>query len=100
MNAQDCDLAARVARLDIMARHCRVRELASEIDSIRIAADSAGLLPVGAVARALERALARGDSGPVLTGWISVLADAVRCGRGDSTSGEVLLAAGAVRLAG
>jgi len=100
MNAQDGDLAARVARLDLMARHCRARDLAAEVDSIRIAADASGRMPVSAVARALERALARGETGPIVIGWIAMLAEAAGCGRDDQASGQVFLAAGAVRLAG
>jgi len=100
MNSRDGDLAARVARLDVMARHRRARDLAAEVDSIRVLADSAGRMPVGAVARALERALARGETGPIVTGWIAMLAEAVGCDRDDPASGAVFLAAGAVRLAG
>ena len=100
MDARDSDLAARVARLDMMARHARARELAAEVDSIRKAADAAGMIPVSAVARALERALARGETGPIVTGWIAMLTEAVGCGRDDHASGHVFLAAGAVRLAG
>jgi hypothetical protein len=100
MNARDSDLAARVARLDIMARHGRPRDLAVEVDSIRSQADAAGIVPVSAVARALERALARGETGPAVSGWISMLGEAVGCGRDDLASGHVFLAAGAVRLGG
>lgn len=103
MDADQRDLAARIARLDLMARAARPRDLAVEVDSIRVAADAAdaaGLMPVGAVARALERSIARGERGPAVTGWIAMLGEAVGCGRRDSASGQILLAAGAVRLAG
>jgi hypothetical protein len=98
MDPRQCDLAARVARLDVMARHARARDLATEVDSIRSAADAAGMMPVSAVARALERALAKGETGPAVAGWIAMLGEAVGCGRDDVASGHVFLAAGAVRL--
>jgi hypothetical protein len=100
VSAQDNDLIARVARLDIMAAHVRPRALATEVDAIRAAAEAAGVLPVVAVARALESALARGERGVIVSGWISMLGEAVGCGRSDAASGHVFLAAGAVRLAG
>ncbi len=94
------DLAARVARLDMMARHVRPRDLVAEVDAIRLVAESAGILPVVAVARALESALGRGESGVIVRGWIAMLGEAVGCGRSDAHSSHVFLAAGAVRLAG
>ncbi len=97
---QGCDLAERVARLDITAPFLRARDLASEISAIRAAADARGMLPVAAVARALERAVARGESRAALGHWIAMLNEAVECGRTDATSGSVFLAAGAVRRAG
>jgi hypothetical protein len=97
---QGQDLAERVARLDVMAQFLRARDLAQEVGAIRAAADAGGILPVAAVARALERAVARGESRLAVGNWISILNEAVGCGRTDAASGHVLLAAGAVRLAG
>ena len=98
--AQDHDLAARVARLDVMAQHLRPRDLATEVDAIRAVAEAAGILPVVAVARALEAALARGERGVIVRGWIAMLGEAVGCGSSDAQTGHVLLAAGALRYAG
>lgn len=95
--AQDHDLVARVARLDILAAHVRPRDLATEVDAIRAAAEAAGVLPVVAVARALESALARGERGLIVSGWISMLSEAVGCGRSDAAASNAFLAAGALR---
>ncbi|HEX7695176.1 MAG TPA: hypothetical protein VF409_11840 [Sphingomonas sp.] len=100
VSARNDDLAARVARLDLMARHVRSRDLLDEVDAIRCVAEAAGVLPVVAVARALEAALGRGESGVIVRGWIAMLGEAVGCGQTDAQSGHVFLAAGAVRLAG
>lgn len=98
--AQDYDLAARIARLDLMALHVRPRDLATEVDAIRAVAEAAGVLPVVAVARALEAALARGERGVIVRGWIAMLGEAVGCGNSDAQTGNVFLAAGALRYAG
>lgn len=99
MQAHEHNLAERVARLDITARYLRPRDLATEISAIRAAADAGGMLPVAAVARALERAVARGESRVAVGNWIAMLNEAVGCGRTDAASGSVFLAAGAIRLA-
>jgi hypothetical protein len=100
VSARNDDLAARVARLGLMAQHARPRDLVVEVDSIRCVAEAAGVLPVVAVAHALEAALGRGESGVIVRGWISMLGEAVGCGRNDAQTGHVFLAAAAVRLAG
>ena len=100
VSARNDDLAARVARLGLMAQHVRSRDLATEVDSIRCAAEAAGVLPVVAVAHALEAALGRGESGVIVRGWIAMLTEAVGCGQNDAHTGHVFLAAGAMRLGG
>jgi hypothetical protein len=97
---QEHDLAERVARLDVTARYLRARDLATEIGAIRAIADARGMLPAAAVARALERAVARGESRAAIGHWITMLNEAIGCGRTDAASGSVFLAAGLVRLAG
>ena len=61
---------------------------------------SAGVLPVVAVAHALESALGRGERGMIVRGWIAMLSEAVGCGQTDARTGHVFLAAGAMRLGG
>jgi len=100
VSARNDDLAARIARLDLMAQHVRTRDLVVEVDSIRCVAEAAGVLPVVAVAHALESALGRGESGMIVRGWIAMLSEAVGCGQTDAQTGHVFLAAGAMRLGG
>ena len=99
MGVQGHDLAASVARLGIMARHARPAELARAIDAIRRAAQAEGRAPVVALARAIEAALARGERGVVINGWIAMLSEAIGCDRSDADCTGIFLAAGAVRLA-
>jgi hypothetical protein len=100
MGVQEHDLAAACAKLNMMAGHARPADLAGAVDAIRGIAQAEGRLPVVAVARAIEAALARGERGVVINGWIAMLGEAVGCGRSDADCTSVYLAAGAVRLAG
>jgi hypothetical protein len=100
MGVQEHDLAAACAKLNMMAGHSRPADLAGAVDAIRATAQAEGRLPVVAVARAIEAALARGERGVVINGWIAMLGEAVGCGRSDADCTNVYLAAGAVRLAG
>jgi hypothetical protein len=93
------DLAARIAMLDGRAVHARPADLASDIDAIRVIAHRAGLNPAVTVAHFLDSALARGECGVLLHGWLAVLADAVRSERQDLSACEVFAAACSVRLA-
>jgi hypothetical protein len=96
--AHDTELVQRVARLATLVQHARPGDLATEVDSIRASAEAAGVLPVVAVARALEAALARGERGVILRGWIAMLGEAAGCGTCDAQTGNVLLAAAALRF--
>ncbi|MES2096439.1 MAG: hypothetical protein V4459_06740 [Pseudomonadota bacterium] len=93
------DIAASVAQLNMMAGHAAPRDLVNAVNAIRAAAQAEGRLPVVAVARAIESALARGERGVVVRGWIAMLSEAVGCESHDADSGHVFLAAGAIRLA-
>ncbi len=74
--------------------------LATEIDTIRRIAVQNGMLPVASVAQVLESALARGDHGPLITGWIALLREAIGSQRQDRFARESYLAACSVRLTG
>lgn len=74
--------------------------LASEIDTIRRIALQNGMLPVASVAQVLESALARGDNGPLITGWIALLREAIGSERQDRFARESYVAACSVRLTG
>lgn len=99
MGVQEHDLAAACARLNMMAGHARPAELAGAVDAIRAMAQREGRLPVVALARAVETALARGERGVAIRGWIAMLSEAAGCERSDADSTSIYLAAGAVRLA-
>ena len=74
--------------------------LAGEIDTIRRIAVQNGMLPVASVAQVLESALARGDQGPLITGWIALLREAIGSERQDRFARESYVAACSVRLTG
>lgn len=99
MGVQEHDLAAACAQLNVMAGHARPADLAGAVDAIRAMAQREGRLPVVAVARAIEAALARGERGVVIRGWIAMLGEAAGCDRSDKDCMNIYLAAGAVRLA-
>ena len=53
--------------------------MASDLDQVRRIARAAGMFPAVTVAHALESALARGERGPLIRGWLDILRDAVGC---------------------
>ncbi|WP_374137253.1 MULTISPECIES: hypothetical protein [unclassified Sphingomonas] len=77
-----------------------VASLAAEIDMIRRVAAQNGMLPVASVAQILESALARGEQGPLITGWIALLREAIGSERQDQFARESYVAACSVRLTG
>ncbi|MEO5867913.1 MAG: hypothetical protein ABIS14_13170 [Sphingomonas sp.] len=72
--------------------------LATEIDAIRRLARSNGLFPAAAVAQALEAALARGERGPLIHGWLGILRDALGSDRHDGDACDTFAAACSVRF--
>ena len=93
-------LATRVAWVDVQAAGIGVAALAAEVDAIRAAALALGLYPAVAVTHAIAAALARGERGPLIVGWIAILRDAVSCERQDAHACETYAAACSVRLTG
>lgn len=94
------DLAARVALIGSRAPTASTATLATEVDAIRATALAHGLYPAVAVTHAIEAALARGERGPLILGWLNILRDAVSCDRHDRPACETYLAACSVRLSG
>lgn len=92
------ELAARVALVGIHASSKTTAMLAAEIDMIRQVAQAHGLLPAVAVTHALAAALARGERGPLVLGWLGVLHDAVASARQDMAACDTYAAACSVRL--
>ncbi len=89
------DLALRIAALDAM--QVQVRQFASDLDQVRRIALAAGMLPAVTVAHALESALARGERGPLITGWLDILRDAISCDGNDASTCDTYAAACSVR---
>ncbi len=87
-------------RVGLLGTRSGIPALVAEIDMIRRIALQNGMLPVGSVAHALESALARGDTGPLITSWISLLREAVGSERQDRLASDSFLAACSVRLTG
>lgn len=97
-DSADSDLAARVALVGIHAPSAGIAALAREIDAIRAIALAQGRFPAVAVTHAIAAALARGERGPLVLGWIAVLHDAVLCDRQDADAHAAYAAACSVRL--
>jgi hypothetical protein len=94
------ELATRVAAIDAQAERIGTPDLVAEVDRIRAKAQAYGLYPAVAVIHALEAAIARGDRGPLIHGWLQVLADALDCGRDDRSARDTYLVAGTIRQFG
>jgi hypothetical protein len=92
------DLAQRIAALGVNAGHRRAADLAEDLDAIRRIAQAAGMQPAVSVAHVLDAALARGERGPLIHGWIEVLRDAIGCDRADQPTCDAYVAACSVRL--
>lgn len=97
--AIQAQLAQRTLLLGARAAKSSARDLAVEVDDIRRLAMRHGMYPAASVAQALESALARGDSGPLVTGWIAILAEAIGSDRHDGTACDSYAALCTVRLA-
>jgi len=92
------ELAARLGLIGAVSARRRVEDIAIEIGAIREIAHHHGLFPAVAVSRALESALARGERGALIQGWLSILGDAIGSERHDRAACETFAAACSVRL--
>lgn len=96
------ELTRRVTALSArttLARGPSTAELAAEIDRIRAIALASGMLPAASVAHALSSALARGERGPLVRGWLAILGDAACADRNDADACASFAGACSVRLA-
>ena len=73
--------------------------IAGELDMIRRTADRAQMLPAVTVAHLLEAALARGERGALVHGWLGMLSEAVGSERQDAAASATFAAACQVRFA-
>ncbi|UVO51409.1 hypothetical protein M0208_13180 [Sphingomonas sp. SUN019] len=90
------ELTRRIAAIEWRAGPATV---ANEIDAIRRVAHRNGMLPAVTVAHLLESALARGEQGVLVHGWLAMLKDAVGCDRQDAAASDAFAAACQVRFA-
>ena len=93
------ELVARIAAIDGRAPYVAARELAPEVDAIRVIAHRHGLNPAVTVAHFLDWALSRGERGTLVHGWLAMLSDAVASERQDLAACDAFAAACSVRLA-
>ncbi len=93
------DLNRRILALDRRAPTSSARELAPDLDAIRALAHRAGLNPAVTVTHFVASALARGERGALVSGWLPVLRDAVASERQDVAACHSYAAACSVRLA-
>ena len=75
------------------------RGVAVEVDRIRAIASAHRMLPAVRVAHMLEGALARGEHGALVHGWLAMLQEAVACERQDEAASAAFAAACSVRFA-
>lgn len=94
------DLVARIDAMDAHAERLRAGELAYELETIRRIVARHGIGPAVTVVHALDIALARGERGPLIHGWLAILRDAVGCTAPTPAAAETYAAACAVRLNG
>lgn len=93
------DLAAAVAAIAMQAGGWSAGRIATELEEVRRAAAAAGMGTAVTVIHALDGALARGETGPLVQGWLAILADAVAA-PAHPAARQALTGACAVRLAG
>ncbi|MCA1197623.1 hypothetical protein K9B35_06575 [Sphingomonas sp. R647] len=93
------ELHQRIDSIGARASRAATSDLAADLDAIRRLAMANGLTPAVCIVHALESALASGQRGPMITDGLSLLRDAVACGRTDSRTGAAFAAACSIRLA-
>jgi len=96
-DAVRAELAQRVLAIGMRAEQSRPAELARDVDALRSLAHRNGFHPAATVAHALETALARGECASLISGWVTVLQDAVGCERNDASACEAFAAAVSIR---
>lgn len=94
------ELVQRIGLIDARTRRTPDSDLATDIAMIRRIAHRHGLYPAASVARTVESALMHGERGPLISGWLSILRDAVVCDRQDAQACDTFTAACSVRLTG
>ncbi|WP_326522790.1 hypothetical protein [Sphingomonas sp.] len=94
------ELVARIDAMDARADRMATGEIADQLEAIRRIAARNGIGAAITVVHALDSALARGERGPLVHGWLGILRDAVGCGSDSPQAADTFAAACAVRLNG
>jgi hypothetical protein len=94
------DLLSRIDAVNGRLERLAPGQLIDEIDTIRSLARRHGIGPAVTVAYALREAIARGERGCMIAGWMGILRDSVSCGRGDTQAHDTFTAACRLRLDG
>ncbi|GAA4767249.1 hypothetical protein GCM10023219_11040 [Stakelama sediminis] len=93
------ELMDRIDAVSVRMSAARPCEIALEVETMRRMARDNGIRPALTVLHAIDSALARGERGVLVRGWLDILRDAV--GYGDDQDAETLFAAAcSVRLNG
>jgi hypothetical protein len=92
------ELCQRIDSIGTRSTRAATAELAADLDAIRRIALANGITPALPVVHALESVLAAGQRGPMLADGLSLLRDAVSCGRDDPRTGAAFAAACSIRL--
>jgi hypothetical protein len=93
-------LSARIDSIVLRLPSAPIREIAGELEWMRGVARTHHIGPALTVIHALDAALARGERGMLVQGWLTVLRDAIGCERQDRHAEQIFAAACSVRLAG
>lgn len=93
------DLNQRIDLIGARLGRAATGELAAELDAIRRIAMANGLTAAVCIVHAVESALAAGQRGPMIADGLSLLQDAIACGRTDRRSDAAFAAAASIRLA-
>jgi hypothetical protein len=93
-------LCSRIDGVAAELSHQNVARLCTNVDLIRSTAQAHGMIPLAQLARTLESALAGGERGAMVLGYLDMMRDAAGCERIDLAASESFAAAMSVRLAG
>ncbi|WNO54251.1 hypothetical protein [Stakelama saccharophila] len=94
------ELGARVDAVSARAHCSRPGEIAAELEAIRSLARRNGIRPAVTVIHAIDSALARGEHGALVQGWLAILRDAVDSDLSEPNAETLFTAACSVRLNG
>lgn len=93
-------LCDRIDGIAAGLNHLSSVRLYDHVDAVRRVALDHGFLPLAQLSRGLEAALAAGERGVMVLGYLDLMRDAAACERLDAQASEAYLAAISVRLAG